>query len=196
MYRQGSDKWGFPVIFYHVSPWRFVIKDENPHEWVVLTIEPDVYPNNMGPWRGVEGVSEIALDPPFTIGDIVRHKAYKTQTARLRPVDTNKGRRKEMVSSSCCLVGRLEAGDVILALTSYTKGNVQVRVVRGGKALQWVHSRDGFQFEGCFDGISCSTELGRTLKAVANFSGCTGVVEHPLDEELKSEGWVAFRLVQ
>lgn len=81
-YRQGSDKWGFPVIFYRTSPWRFVIKDENPYEWIVLTIEPDVYPNNMGPWKGVEGVSEIALDPPFTIGDIVRHKAYKTQADR------------------------------------------------------------------------------------------------------------------
>lgn len=73
---------------------------------------------------------------------------------------------------------------------------MRVRVVRGGRALQWVHSRDGFQFEGWFDGISCPTELGRTLKVVANMSGCTGVVEHSLDEELKSGGWVAFRLVQ
>ncbi len=72
-----SVKWGFPAEFLHKPPWRFVFRADAPEEWVLLTVEPDIYPENMGPWISVPGVSLTGMFPAFTLGEIAHYNKVR-----------------------------------------------------------------------------------------------------------------------
>lgn len=63
--------------------WRMVLVNEGPDQKVVVTIEPNISPRNMGPWGNVPGVSHVAEDPAFTLGEVARHNAFQYIRRRL-----------------------------------------------------------------------------------------------------------------